>query len=83
MCVHSRSCRLRRTRLGRLFVTGLVTHGCVRATVQGALQLGYEVIVASDAHSRYGKEAERLVEDWNRRLGNAGAIVVSTAALVS
>ena len=65
----------------RLFVTGLVTHGCVRATAQGGIQLGYEVIVASDAHSSYSKDAERLVADWNRQLHDAGAIVVPTAEL--
>lgn len=63
----------------RLVVTGLVTHGCVRATVQGGLQLGYEMIVASDAHSSYRKDADRIVENWNRQLHDAGAVIVPTA----
>jgi len=66
----------------RLVVTGLVTHGCVRATVQGGLALGYDVALASDAHSSYSKDARRLLEDWNHQLQNAGAQVVPTAELV-
>jgi len=59
----------------RLVITGLVTHGCVKATVQGALALGYPVILVQDAHSSYSKDAARLIEEWNETLRQAGAEV--------
>jgi nicotinamidase-related amidase len=56
--------------VGRLVVTGLVTHGCVRATCVGARELGYEVVLVEDGHSSYSKQAARLIEDWNEKLGH-------------
>lgn len=61
---------------GRVVVTGLVTHGCVKATCLGALELGYSVTLVADAHSSYSKDAARLIEEWNRKLGEAGAQVM-------
>ena len=59
----------------RVIVAGLVTHGCVKATCLGALELGYEVVLAADGHSSYSKDAARLIEEWNRKLSEAGAVV--------
>ena len=59
-----------------MIVTGLVTHGCVKATCLGALALGYAVTLAADGHSSYSKEAAPLIEEWNRKLGAAGAQVL-------
>jgi nicotinamidase-related amidase len=67
--------------VGRVIVTGLVTHGCVRATCEGALALGYTVVLAADGHSSYSKDAARLVEEWNRKLGEAGAVVAPAAQI--
>ena len=49
-------------------ICGLVTHGCVRATCLGGLELGYRVILAKDAHSSYSKDAACLIEEWNEKL---------------
>ena len=62
--------------VGRVIVTGLVTHGCVKATCLGALDLGYAVVLAADGHSSYSKDAARLIEEWNRKLSEAGAQVM-------
>ena len=51
-----------------LVVTGLVTHGCVRATCNGALELGYRVILVKDGHSNFSKQAARLIDEWNQKL---------------
>jgi len=67
--------------VGSVIVTGLVTHGCVRATCEGALALGYAVVLAADGHSSYSKDAARLVEEWNRKLGAAGARVLPAAQI--
>jgi nicotinamidase-related amidase len=67
--------------VGRVVVTGLVTHGCVKATCLGGLELGYEVVLAEDGHSSYSKDAARLIEEWNRKLGEAGAQVVPASLM--
>jgi nicotinamidase-related amidase len=66
---------LAKMNVGTLVITGLVTHGCVKATSLAALELGYRTIVAKDAHSSYSKDAARLIEEWNQKLGAAGAQV--------
>jgi hypothetical protein len=45
----------------------------------GALQLGYEVILVSDGHSSYSKDAAQLIDKWNRNLSEleAGLIPAS------
>jgi nicotinamidase-related amidase len=60
-------------------ICGLVTHGCVKATCLGALELGYRATLASDVHSSYSKDAARLIEEWNGKLGQAGARVAASA----
>ena len=62
-------------------VTGLVTHGCVKATCLGALALGYAVTLAADGHSSYSKDAAPLIEEWNRKLGEAGATVATASQI--
>jgi nicotinamidase-related amidase len=67
--------------IGRVIVTGLVTHGCVKATCEGALALSYAVVLAEDGHSSYSKDAAQLIEEWNRKLGEAGAQVMPAAEI--
>ena len=57
-------------------VAGLVTHGCVKATALGALELGCSVTLAADGHSSYAKDAAAQIEKWNGQLRQAGAAVV-------
>ncbi len=54
--------------VNKLVVTGLVTHGCVRATCLGAQKLGYHVTLVSDAHSNYHEKAAQLIVEWNQKL---------------
>ena len=57
--------------VGRVIVTGLVTHGCVKATCLGASEMGYTVTLAADGHSSYSKDAAQLILEWNRKLSAA------------
>jgi len=56
-----------------LVITGLVTHGCVRATTLGALEEGYQVILVEDGHSNFSVDAPKLIEKWNQTLHKKGA----------
>ncbi len=67
--------------IDQLVVTGLVTHGCVRATCLGAQKLGYAVTLAADAHSSYNKDAAGLIEEWNAKLAAQGIAVIPTAEI--
>jgi nicotinamidase-related amidase len=65
----------------RLVVTGMVTHGCVKATTLGGLAAGYRVILVSDAHSSYSQKAEQLIVEWNAKLQQQGAGLKTTAEI--
>jgi nicotinamidase-related amidase len=67
--------------VGRVVVTGLVTHGCVKATCLGALERGYAAVLAEDAHSSFSKDAGQLIQEWNRKLAAAGAGVAPAAEI--
>ncbi len=58
-----------------LVIGGLVTQGCVQASCQGALSLGYRVILVGDGHSTFHRQAARLVDEWNQRLSGNGVEV--------
>jgi nicotinamidase-related amidase len=64
--------RLEADGIARLVVTGLVTHGCVRATCLDAVKLGYQVVLVQDGHSNFHKQAAQLIEEWNHKLGESG-----------
>jgi nicotinamidase-related amidase len=64
-----------------VLVTGLVTHGCVRATCLGGAGRGYNVILVADAHSSYNRDAARLIEEWNRNLSESISGVIPAANL--
>ena len=64
--------------VGVVFITGLVTHGCVRATSLGALQHGYKVMLVRDAHSNYSKDAPQIIKKWNQALDGRGAELIET-----
>ena len=64
-----------------LVVTGLVTHGCVRATCIGALELGYAVTLAQDAHSNFSKQPARVIDEWNQKLSAMNVELKSTSEI--
>lgn len=65
-----------------LVVTGMVTHGCVRATCLAAHKLGYAVTLAADGHSSYNKDAGGLIAEWNGKLGALGIAVHPAAEIL-
>ena len=72
---------LKAKNIGSVVVTGLVTHGCVRATCLGAKELGYRVILARDGHSSFSKQAAKLIEEWNRKLSEKMIELKSTCEI--
>jgi nicotinamidase-related amidase len=66
----------------KLVICGLVTHGCVKAGCLDALKLGYQTTLISDAHSSYSKDAAKLIKEWNNKLEQAGAVLLTTAQFI-
>ncbi len=64
---------LQREEIERLIICGLQTDYCVNATVRQALKLGYDVVLASDAHSTVDNgnlSAEDIIAEHNKDLAH-------------
>lgn len=66
----------------RVVVAGLVTHGCVQATCNGAHELGYDVVLVKDAHSNYNVKARDVINEWNATLSH-GVVRLESAVEVN
>jgi nicotinamidase-related amidase len=66
----------------KLVVCGLQTDCCVNATVRGAAGLGYQVVLAADAHSTVDNgAAAQVIADHNKALATSlGASIAVTPA---
>lgn len=70
---------LQRLGVEALVVSGMVTHGCVRATCLGAVELGYRVTLAGDAHSNFHKKPVMMIQKVHAELAAAGVEIRPTA----
>lgn len=65
---------LNKYNIKKLVITGMQTEYCMNSTILRAMELGYECIVAEDAHSTFNRSdisAEQIIKqhnkDWNDR----------------
>lgn len=72
---------LQRDQVTDLVIVGLVTHGCIKATCLGALELGYRVTLAGDAHSNYSRQAAELIAGLNQKMAAKKVSVKPTAEI--
>jgi len=63
-------------------VTGLVSHGCVKATCVDAKKRGYEVVLVEDGHSNYHRQAGKLIREWNEKLRDEGIVKLWSAEMI-
>lgn len=63
---------LRKHGIDHLFVCGLVSHGCVRATCLGGVAEGFSVSLLENEHSCWGSDAEEKIMRTERELVSAG-----------
>ena len=73
---------LKEYKITDVVVTGLVSNGCIKAACLGAIKKGFSVLLISDAHSTFHKNAEQVILDWNSRLKEQGAELISTSGFV-
>ena len=74
----SRDQMLTEEKVGRVVVTGLVTHGCVKKACLDAWRMGYEVVLVSDGHSSYSKQAQKMIHKLHQKLSETGVEIVPT-----
>jgi len=76
---------LRERDVAEVILLGAQTDECVNATCRGALERGFSVTIAADAHSTVdwnGETAAQIIERHNRLFAELGARVVTVEALV-
>ncbi len=72
---------IKKNDINTLVITGLVTHGCVKAACLGGLKRGNKVILIEDGHSSFNKKAEELIHEWNKKLKDEGVQVIKSSDL--
>lgn len=60
----------------QVVVAGLVSQGCVRATCQGALKHGFQVLLVKYCHSNYRRDAGEVIRSWNQTMAGLGVKLV-------
>ena len=66
----------------QLVIVGTLTDNCVSATCIGASELGYKVIVATDAHSTFSEPAPEIIERCHKQLKERRVLLKTTKELI-
>ncbi len=76
---------LRSQGVDHLVIAGCQTNYCINSTVRGAVELGYKVTLAGDAHTTVDEDvpAEQLIAEHNAALGDLSAVAVAPTAEIS
>jgi nicotinamidase-related amidase len=61
-----------------LVITGLVTHGCVKAACLDAIKLGYQVTLVSDGQSNFNAKPAQVITETVASLSAAGVSMKTT-----
>ena len=61
-----------------IYVTGVISHGCVQSTIYGAIKNGCEATLISDAHSNFSKDPAFIIESVNLRAYKEDIGLIST-----
>jgi len=73
---------LEESKITEVVIIGLISNMCVRATSLGGLESGFSVLLISDGHSTFYKDAEKIISECNSHLTKKGARVISTAEFI-
>lgn len=66
-----------------IYVTGVISHGCVQSTVYGALKANMPVTLICDAHSNFSTAPSFIIESVNYRIYNDHVELLSTLEALS
>lgn len=73
---------LQERHITRVLICGLLSQQCILKTALGALELGYETVLVSDAHSNSGMYPEKNMNTVHKTVEKAGAHLMKTEDLV-
>ena len=74
--------KLKTNGIENLLIMGLFTHTCVKVNCLEAKKLGFNVILAKDAHSNYHAEPKKMIDKWNKKLKEEGIEVLTTEQIL-
>jgi aminoglycoside 6'-N-acetyltransferase len=61
-----------------IIVTGLVSHGCIKAACLDGAKLGYRVTLVSDGHSNFHTKPAKIIKETHEKLNEVGVILKAT-----
>jgi len=61
-----------------IVVTGLVSHGCIKAACLDGVRLGYNVILVSDGHSNFNQKPVQVIKETHDMLKEVGVELKTT-----
>ncbi|UCG02271.1 MAG: isochorismatase family protein [Candidatus Heimdallarchaeota archaeon] len=74
---------LKARNIEQLIIVGTLTDNCVAATCIGGIELGFKVILVTDAHSTFSKPAPEIIERWHNELKELGVLLETTTELIT
>jgi len=74
--------QLKSQNITKILVVGLISNGCIKESCLDALRNNLEVILIKDAHSTFYKNAEKVIDQINNELENAGVSLQTTEELM-
>jgi nicotinamidase-related amidase len=74
---------IKESKITEIVVAGLVSNGCVKEACLDGQKLGLSVILISDGHSTFQKDAAIIVGEWNVKLNDEGIKVISAAEFLN
>ena len=73
---------LKANKIKNIIITGLVSHGCIKATCLGGLKYNYKVVLIKEGHSNWSKDAESIIEEVNLAMAKKNTKVIGINDLV-
>ena len=55
-----------------IVITGLVSHGCIKAACLDGVKLGYQVTLVSDGHSNFNQKPAQVIKETHEKLKEIG-----------
>jgi len=64
-----------------ILICSLVSHGCIKLTGIGGVELGYRTSLLKDGHTNWNKDAEKKISNTELELSQLGVSIVDIHSL--
>ncbi|MBN2853312.1 MAG: isochorismatase family protein [Clostridia bacterium] len=72
---------LKQEGVDKIYVAGLISNGCVKETCLDGLNKHFEIVLISDAHSTFYKDADKIIHETNEEMESKGATLQKCSEL--